>query len=328
MHTDAGERSTAPAVSTACGSFADPTRWFGVAAVLCLAVQILTGILLVVYYRPSVAAAYFSVTVINDEVRLGWMMRSLHTWSGSLLMLFSLLHLVRTYFARAYHTHALTWVTGVLTLVILLAFGFTGTLLPWDQHAYWSLDASRETIAAIPSIGSTLLSLFWGGWELGEEVLLRFYAFHVGLLPWIGAILLSVHLVAAWRGDLGATPRARLVATDTFSVDTAVFGLLALGALVSLALLFPAPLLGPADPVTPLADAPPQWYLLPARQLLRHLPRGAASLTVVVLFILVIAVPWLDRAERPSRRAQVVRWLAGIAAVAAWLGLLVRERMS
>jgi quinol-cytochrome oxidoreductase complex cytochrome b subunit len=291
-------------------------------------IQILSGILLVVYYRPSVAAAYFSVTVINDEVRLGWVMRSLHAWSGNLLMLFSLLHLLRAYFARAYHTHALAWVTGVLTLVVLLGFGFTGTLLPWDQHAYWSLDASRQTINAIPFIGSTLLSLFWGGWELGEEVLLRFYAFHVGLLPWIGAVLLSIHLVAAWRGELGPTLRARLVATDTLIVDTAVGGLLALGGLVSLAFLFPAQLLGPADPVTPLTVAPPQWYLLPARQLLRHLPHGVASLAVAALFALVIAVPWLDRAERPSRPAQVVRWLLGIAAVVAWVTLLFREYQS
>jgi quinol-cytochrome oxidoreductase complex cytochrome b subunit len=321
-----------PAVSSASpatsASVADPTRWLGALAVLSLAVQILTGILLVVYYRPSVGAAYHSVTVINDEVRLGWVMRSLHTWSGSLLILFSLLHLLRTYLARAYYMHALTWVTGILTLIVLLAFGFTGTLLPWDQHAYWSLDASRETIAAIPFIGSTLLNFFWGGWELGEEVLLRFYALHVGVLPWIGAILLSIHLVAAWRGGLSAVLRDRLVASDTFAVESVVFGLLAVGGLVSLALLFPPPLLGPADPVTPIPDAAPQWYFLPARQLLRYLPHLGASLTVLGLFALLIAVPWLDRAETPSRYAQVVRWLVGSAAVVAWLALLVRQIMS
>jgi quinol-cytochrome oxidoreductase complex cytochrome b subunit len=297
------------------------------AAVLCLAVQILTGVLLVVYYRPSVTAAYYSVTIINDEVRLGWVMRSLHAWSGNLLILFTLLHLVRTYVTRAYHSRALAWVTGNLSLVVLLGFGFTGTLLPWDQHAYWSLDGSRQTIAAIPLIGGTLLSLFWGGWELGEEVLLRFYAFHVGVLPWIGAVLLSVHAVAVWRGGFGVALRPRLTMTDTFPVLAAVCGLFALGGLVSLALLFPAQLLGPADPITPLADAPPQWYLLPARQLLRHLPHGAASLTVVVLFILVITVPWLDRAEHPSRGAQIIRWLGGSAAVIGWLGLLIAQLM-
>lgn len=297
------------------------------AAVLCLAVQILTGVLLVVYYRPSVSAAYYSVTIVNDEVRLGWIMRSLHAWSGNLLILFALLHLARTYVTRAYHSRTLAWVTGNLSLVVLLGFGFTGTLLPWDQHAYWSLEGSRQTIAAIPLIGGTLLSLFWGGWELGEEVLLRFYAFHVGVLPWIGAVLLSVHGVAVWRGGFGAALRPRLTMTDTFPVLAAVCSLFALGGLVSLALLFPAQLLGPADPIVPLADAPPQWYLLPARQLLRHLPHAIASLTVVALFVLVIAVPWLDRAEQPSRRAQVVRWLGGGAAVLGWLGLLIAQLM-
>jgi quinol-cytochrome oxidoreductase complex cytochrome b subunit len=300
-------------------------HWIGVAALACFVLQIVTGLLLALYYRPSAAAAYPSVAVINDEVRLGWVIRSLHAWASELLILLSLLHLIRVYFARAYDgRRGASWASGILAFIIVLAFGFTGTLLPWDQYAYWSIDSSRETIAAIPFLGGTLLNLFWGGWELGEEVLLRFYAFHVAILPWLGAGLLWIHLGSVARSAGGATLSQRLSRSVT-ATELTVLALMILGLILSLAMLFPRPLLAPADPLAPLPGVQPRWYFLPARQLLRHLPGGTAALTVVALFVLLLAVPLLDRGAAPSRSAQAVRWTLGVSAVVAWLLLALRQ---
>jgi cytochrome b6 len=295
-------------------------QWIGVAALFCFALLVLTGLLLAVYYRPSAGAAYQSVAVINDEVRFGWVIRALHVWSADLLILLILLHLVRVYFARLYEgRRAVSWASGILAFVVVLGLGFTGTLLPWDQYAYWSVDSSRETIAGIPFLGGTLLNLFWGGWDLGEEVLLRFYAFHAGILPWLCLVLLGLHLAAVRRTTSGATLLERLLQGARSPLELASIAMLAFGLLLSLALLFPPQLLAPADPLAALAGVEPRWYFAPARQLLRHLSGGVASLTVFALFALLLAVPIIDRGAEASRLARAARWTLGTSAIAAWL---------
>ena len=292
--------------------------------------QILTGIPLLIYYRPSADAAFASLGIIMDDVRLGWLVRSVHHWSANLLILSGLLHLVNVYFRRAYVAPKRTaWVTGILVFVVILGFGLTGTLLPWDQYAYWEIDAARETIATIPFVGTPLLGMFWGGWDIGQEVLLRFYAFHVGILPWLALTFLSIHLVLTWRARHAESARASVAAGSPLAaLDLFIAGLLVTGVLLTLAILFPPELAVPADPMTPLAHVQPPWYLLPARQLMRHLSGGIASLVVLSLFALVVSVPFVDRGTRTSPPATAVRWLLGIAAAAAWLFLALRQYMS
>ncbi|HVN84510.1 MAG TPA: cytochrome b N-terminal domain-containing protein [Candidatus Binatia bacterium] len=312
----------------------NPWRILGALAFFFFCVQIVTGLLLMVYYQPSADGAHYSMQIIVDEIRFGWLVRALHWWSSDLLLITAFLHLIRTYFARAYHAPAqVSWMSGVLVLVVLLAFGFTGTLLPWDQFAYWSVDSSRQTIAAIPWLGGLLLNLFWGGWDLGQEVLLRFYAVHVGILPVIAMVLLGAHLLAVWQTNINgpalsptlsrAHPR---VAADVLLTVLMVF-MLTLGVLVSLATLYPPPLLGPADPLAPLAGVQPRWYLLPARPLLRSLSGTTAAVAVFMLFLLTLFVPFIDRGIDSSTR-RVVRWLLGLATVAAWIFFAVRQYLS
>ena len=296
--------------------------------------QGVTGILLLVYYRPSVDAAYHSIGVINDEVNLGWLVRSLHVWGSDLLILCGLLHLLRVYFARAYRApRRFGWVFGMLLMVVVLAFGFTGGLLPWDQFAYWSVDAAKDTIAAIPVVGSSLLNVFWGGWDLGEEVLLRFYAFHVAILPWIAIGCLAGHLILSLRAD--GTPAAdappalasRVTVADG-ALDALALSLLVGGLLLTVAVVYPQPLLAPADPLSPLPHVQPRWYLLPARWLLRHLPGTAGAVVVATLFIVLLAVPFIDRKPHESAAGGVIRWSLGIVAVAAWLFMALMQYLS
>ena len=316
------ERSASIGVETFSG--------LGGAALFFFCVQVLTGIPLLIYYRPSAEAAFASLGIIMDEVRLGWLVRSVHSWSANLLILCGLLHLVNVYFRRSYVVPKRTaWVTGILLFVVILGFGLTGTLLPWDQYAYWEIDAARETIVSIPFVGGTLLELFLGGWDIGQEVLLRFYAFHIVILPWLALACLSIHLVLVWRARRAELPIApRPAASPVAAVDLFIALLLISGGLLTLAILFPPELAAPADPMVPLVHVQPRWYLLPARQLLRHLSGGTASLVVLGLFALVLSVPFLDRRLNPSPVAKTVRWALGLAAVAAWLFLAVRQYMS
>jgi quinol-cytochrome oxidoreductase complex cytochrome b subunit len=308
-------------------------RWnyIGALALVFLLVQTTTGILLMVYYRPSAASAYLSTGLIADAVRLGWLLRSVHHWGSDLLILLGFLHLMRVYFTRAYQApRQINWVLGLVLLVLILTMGFTGILLPWDQYAYWYIDSARATISAIPGLGNVVLGLIWGGWELGEEVLLRFYSFHVGVLPWLAFSVLCVHLLFVWHFGIkepvgvagGAGPvTMRFLpdfVTNLFMVVLVVFGLL-----LSAAVLFPPVLLERADPLVPLVGAAPRWYLLPLREALRGLPGAVAALAVVAFTLVLFLVPVLDRQLAPSTRNRIVQRALGILVIAAWVVLAV-----
>ncbi len=175
-----------------------------------------------------------------------------------------------------------------------------------------------------------MLELFWGGWDIGQEVLLRFYAFHIGILPWLALACLSTHLVLVWRARRveAADAAPRVAASPVAAIDVFIALLLISGGLLTVAIVFPPELAAPADPMLPLVHVQPRWYLLPARQLLRHLSGGTASLVVIGLLALVLSVPFIDRRRTPSLAATTVRWMLGIAAVAAWVFLAVRQYMS
>ncbi len=186
-------------------------RWvhyLGGVTVFLFLLQVITGILLMVYYQPTAADAYPSIQYIMGTASLGWLVRGLHAWGSSLLVLLALLHLIRVFAERAYRRRGFNWGVGMLLMLLLLAFGFTGTLLPWNQTAFWTIDEARAAIEQVPFLGPLLLAFLWGGVEeLGEGALLRFYVFHVGLFPWITVGLLVLHLYLVARQGLYA-PRS------------------------------------------------------------------------------------------------------------------------
>lgn len=176
----------------------------GSAVVFLFLIEILTGILLMVYYQPTVAEARPSIQYLMGTAQLGWLVRGLHRWGADLLILVTLLHMLRVGLFGAYRERELNWAIGVILLLLVMAFGFTGLLLPWDQQAFWTTDAARRAIERIPLIGKPVLDFLWGGVELGEGALLRFYVFHVGLLPWLTTLLIGVHLYFVARQGLFA----------------------------------------------------------------------------------------------------------------------------
>ncbi|RMG60523.1 MAG: cytochrome b6 [Deltaproteobacteria bacterium] len=171
----------------------------GMSFVLIL-VQILTGVLLLFYYRPTVSEAYQSVMEITGQVPFGWLIRGMHAWGASLLIVMVFLHMLRVFLTGAYKPpRELTWVSGVVLLALTLGFGFSGYLLPWNQLSYWATTVGTEGVSAIPLVGETLKYLIRGGHDVGQLALTRFFAMHVVILPGITMLFLTVHFLMIRR---------------------------------------------------------------------------------------------------------------------------------
>jgi quinol-cytochrome oxidoreductase complex cytochrome b subunit len=155
---------------------------------------LVTGALLSTYYIPSEDEAFQSIVRITREVRLGWLIRSIHKWSAHLFIVSIILHTLRVIAHRAYRPpRELNWVAGTLTLVVALASGFTGYLLPWNQKAYWASVVGTSMAKTVPFVGNNLLYLVRGASEVTGITLIRFYSFHVIWLPLAMALLLWAH---------------------------------------------------------------------------------------------------------------------------------------
>jgi len=178
-------------------------RWYfclgGITFALFL-IQGVTGILLSLYYRPTTEQAYESILFIMNNVRFGWLIRSIHSWSASLMIAFCVAHMLRVFITGSYkRPRELNWVAGVVLLLLTLAFGFTGYLLPWDQKALWGSTVGSEILGAVPLIGEALLGLLRGGLEITGLTLTRFYGIHMLVLPVLAFLFLAVHFVIIRR---------------------------------------------------------------------------------------------------------------------------------
>lgn len=172
----------------------------GGASLLLFINQVVTGILLAMYYKPSAEAAYDSVQFINTQVPLGWLVRQMHAWGAHLMIVTVLVHMVRVFFNKAYRApRELTWVAGALLLAVTLAFAFTGYLLPWDQLSYWASTVGSQLAEGVPILGSKLLILMRGGPDVTQLTLSRFFALHVIVLPLAAGALLGAHFLMIRR---------------------------------------------------------------------------------------------------------------------------------
>ncbi len=304
-------------------------------------VQVVTGILLMLYYRPSADEAFESIEFIMTTVPFGWLIRSLHSWSANLLVYFAFLHLASVYFTRAYRKpRELTWITGCLAFFVVLGFGFSGYLLPWNQLAFFATKVGTDIAGAVPVIGEWLLRFLRGGDRVAGGTLSRFYGWHVAILPAITVALLGVHLVLVQVLGMSVPPGQKKEAARRrpmqFVPDFALrdlFGwILALAVLASFAALFPWELGEKADPFAPaFKDIRPEWYFMFMFETLKLVPGGEIfgieyEAIPILLFglagLLVVLVPFLDRrADGPIPiRADVFFWV-GVVAIVYMVGL-------
>jgi quinol-cytochrome oxidoreductase complex cytochrome b subunit len=187
------------------------TNWLytlGSATLFAAINQIVTGILLTIYYVPTPDHAYDSVQYISTQVTAGWFIRGLHHWGASAMVILAVLHMLRVILYGAYkYPREMTWFSGVGLLLVVLGFGFTGYLLPWDQKAYWATTVGTRIAGVAPLIGDWMLRVMRGGDELSAITLARFFGTHVWVLPAILILFMLVHLYLVIRLGITAVPR-------------------------------------------------------------------------------------------------------------------------
>jgi len=184
--------------------------WFtlGSASLFLFLLQGITGIMLTVYYVPSPDHAYDSIQYIMTGVSFGWLIRGIHHWGASLMVLIVFFHMLRTYFFGAYkYPREFTWITGVILLLLTLGMGFTGYLLPWNQRAYWATTVATSIAGTVPFIGNFINFVLRGGSDLSAVTLARFFSVHIWWFPALIAGLIGVHLYMVIRLGISSVPK-------------------------------------------------------------------------------------------------------------------------
>jgi quinol-cytochrome oxidoreductase complex cytochrome b subunit len=180
----------------------------GSASLFIALLQIFTGILLTIYYVPTPDHAYDSVQYITTQVPAGWLVRGLHHWGASAMVVLTGLHMLRVILYGAYKfPREVTWFSGVFLLLVVISFGFTGYLLPWDQKAYWATTVGTRIAGVAPVIGDSILRVMRGGDELTAVTLARFFGVHVWVLPVLLITLVGIHMYLVIRLGISAPPK-------------------------------------------------------------------------------------------------------------------------
>ncbi len=281
-------------------------------------VLVVTGVLLTLYYRPTADEAYASVQVIASQRPMGWLIRNVHVSAANLIVLALLAHMARVFFAGAYKPpRGTSWFVGLLLLVVVLAFGASGTLLPWDQWAYWTVTGSLQALRAIPLIGGPGARVLVGGDVVTGGTLGRFFTLHAILLPWMAFTLVLLHFAVVRRlgisGPKGeATSDRGVPFYPNHLLRTFIVSVLVIAVTVSLAVLFPRLVSDPADPLRPPAEIESTWIMVDVSLgLMRYL--GGAGITLFLVLALGVALlPLFDRGPETALRRRPVAAVVGL----------------
>lgn len=304
---------------------------FGSATLTLFIVQLITGVCLAVVYVPSAADAYTSLEYLNNEQPLGWLLRAVHYWSASGMVVMIALHMTRVFLMGAFkYPRELTWLLGVVLLLCTLGLAFTGQVLRWDQDAYWGLGVGVAMAGRVPVVGPSIVHILLGGPNIGGETLSRFFGLHVFVLPGLLIAALAPHLYLVVRQGISARPKpgqpvdpvtyqaeydAELKAGEPFfpkdvSRD-AIFSALTVLVVFGLAVAFgPKGPNGHPDPTIVQAEPRPDWEFLPLFALLALSPPEMETALMLVMPVVGIAIlvllPFISgKGERSPRRRPV-----------------------
>jgi len=293
--------------------------------------QAVTGLLLMLYYAPTPDHAYDAVKYIQNEVSFGYMVRGLHYWGATFMVVSVMLHAVRVYVFGAYKKpREIMWLSGVFLLLVVFGFAFTGYLLPWDQKAYWATVVGTNVAGTAPVAGSYMVRILRGGADVSALTLTRFFSVHTMLLPWTLAAIAGLHLTVLQLVD--HTPpwgTAKALKADPFYPNQvfrdATIMLFAFAAMAFLATAAPPALEALADPTDHTYNPRPEWYFYFLFQIL-HYTEGPFEIVGTMVFPTVfvaalLALPFIDRNPilAPGKRPVA---MVGLGAVVAGFMLL------
>jgi cytochrome b6 len=306
--------------------------YFGGVSLFLFIIQVVTGILLLLYYKSGEELAFESINFIMSKVQFGWLIRSIHSWTANLFILSAMIHMFSVYFEKAYRKpREITWVTGMLMFFLLLGFGFSGYLLPWNELAFFATKVGTDIAGIVPVVGKPLLIFLRGGDEVTGATLSRFFGFHVAVLPGLFTIFLGIHLLLVQRQGMSEplhikeeSERKSMPFFPNFVLRDLTLWLLVLNLLAILAVFFPWELGKKADPFT---SAPvgikPEWYFLYMFQTLKYIPGRLWFLDGEVLGIVLFGiagllwtiVPFWDQKSSRGEQNRFVNYLGLFAVI-------------
>jgi cytochrome b6 len=301
--------------------------YFGGVSLFLFIIQVMTGILLLLYYKGGEELAFESIQFIMSKVSFGWLIRSIHSWTANLFILTAMIHMFSVFFEKSYRNpREITWLTGMLMFFLLMGFGFSGYLLPWNELAFFATKVGTDIAGVVPVIGKPLLVFLRGGSEVTGATLSRFFGFHVAVLPGIFTVLLAIHLtlvqIQGMSEPLHLEKEGGSLKTmpffPNFLLRDLLLWLIVLNLLAILAVFFPWELGRKADP---FASAPagikPEWYFLFMFQTLKYIPGKLLFFDGEVLGIMLFGaggllwtlVPFWDRKSSRGEQNRMVNYL-------------------
>ncbi len=286
------------------------TWYLGALTLGTFTIQVTTGILLMLYYHPSIPQGYADMKDMQFVVPSGVLLRSLHRWSAHAMVFLVFVHMAKVFFRGAYRPpRELNWTVGVSLLLLTLLLSYTGYLLPWDQLSYWGTTVGANIMSSIPLVGDRLRFTLLGGHTVNANALLRFYVLHTMILPLTAIMLISIHLwrlhkdggmyaAGAQKPDLNLSPADREEATLSYRelLLREITGIQVLAVvLVLIALRWNAPLEQLADPLHTPNPAKAPWYFAGLQELLHYFPPFVAGIILPGLIVIaLIVIPFFD----------------------------------
>jgi len=310
---------------------------FGLLSAVCLGIQFLTGIFLAMHYTPHVDYAWLSVEHIMRDVNYGWLMRYMHANGASMFFIAVYVHLLRGLYYGSYKSpRGLVWGIGVVILILMMATGFIGYVLPWGQMSFWAATVITNLFSAIPGIGVPLVEFLWGGFSVVNATLNRFFSLHY-LLPFVLLGLVMLHIAALHQE--GSSNPLGLHGKDIDKIDfypyfyvKDLFGFICFTVFFSYFLFFNPNVLGhpdnyiAANPMVTPAHIVPEWYFLPYYAILRSIPDKLGGVIAMGLSLVTLALlPLVNTSNirssffRPLHRYLFWIWV-GNAFVLGWIG--------
>ena len=282
----------------------------GISATLAMLLAV-TGVLLMFRYDASVERAYTSIQYMETQVFFGSLVRAIHHWSANLLVVTAFLHLLRVFYTAGFKKgRSANWLVGIILLLLVVAFNFTGYLLPWDQLAYWAITVGTSLLSYLPVIGESISGFLLAGPEVGQGALRNFYAIHVAVLPALLVLLMSYHFwkvrkdggisqpIPPQTEDGKPAPRvARLTTIPHLVQREFVAAATVIVVLAVFAMLVPAPLEELANPIHPPNPAKAAWYFMGLQELLLHMHPLAAMILPGIILLAIVFVPYWDKDE-------------------------------
>jgi quinol-cytochrome oxidoreductase complex cytochrome b subunit len=308
-------------------TYAQWPRVLGVLAGILFAVEVVTGLLLAFYYRPTPEEAYISTRTIVRDLPFGWFVHQIHAWGAWSLIAVVLVRVARLFWDGLYRApRELLWLSGVALAVLVLKADFTGRLLAWDTHSYWTLVRGLEVVLSIPIVGA-VTDFILGGSVVNTDMLVRFYILHIAILPMLYVAFLYVTFGTQRRVGLGRPAGSAPARTTTLRhhlYSVLILSVLAFGIMVTLSVLAPFPFRAQADPYsTPVGLGPP-WYLLAPYALAEGspVPAWVAGLLTLAVGLGILLLPFWWRGEATATAVRNAR-IGGIVLLAVWITLAV-----